>query len=174
MPAHEEKGFSKQGCKQHLEVCGLKRRWCLSAHCLVESDSLSLVLAIAGVLYKRDSKNNLITWFVVLVMDDRTISSALVMAILLNLALFLLWCFRIGPWDYLALFKIEPCIQHCETLWQKGAHISYTVWSVIYLFCSRDTLEQAQEAGSPMLEVSSEKILRRCWRLPASLNILFV
>lgn len=83
---------------------------------MVESDSLSLLLAIAGVLYKRDSKNNLITWFGVLVMDDRTISSALVMAILLNLALFLLWCFRIGPWDYLALFKIEPRIQHCDTL----------------------------------------------------------
>lgn len=51
-----EKGFSKQSCKEHSEVPDLKRRWCLSGHCSGKSDSLSLALPIAEVLYKRDSK----------------------------------------------------------------------------------------------------------------------
>lgn len=42
-------------------------------------------------------KNNMIAWYVILV-DGRAISSAFYMAILLNWALFLLWCCRDGPW----------------------------------------------------------------------------
>lgn len=59
-------------------------------------------------------KNNLIAWFVMLV-DGRSVCSAVVMAILLNWALLLLWCFRSGSW-VMALFRNEPCIRHCDTL----------------------------------------------------------
>lgn len=61
-----------------------------------------------------------------MLVDGRSISSAFVVAVLLNWALFLLWCFRNGLW-VMALFTNEPCIQHYDTLWQKGPHISYTV-----------------------------------------------
>lgn len=112
-----------------------ERRWCLSGHSSVEFSSLSLALTCARVpkLPKFERfQNNLITWFVMLLVVDRTISSVFVMAILLNLTLFLLWWFRNGSQAYLSLFKTEPCM-----VIYSGK--SYNGWSVSYLFCFRET-----------------------------------